>query len=155
MAAIKAYFISVTAVAAICAIVITLFEKKGAISGQIKLLAGIILTIAVIRPLIHIRIQNVTEYTDEVFFQADVAVSAGEAMAEREMESIIKARLQTYILDKATALGAELEVEVFVQECVPVGAMLCGAVSPYVKIQLENWMADSVGIPKEAQQWTG
>lgn len=153
MASVKSYFLCILSVSILCGVILSFFDKKSAAAGQMKLLTGIILTITVIRPIIDVRLQNIAYYTDDICKQADIAADYGEVVARQEMESIIKTRLQAYILDKATAWNTELEVEVFVQECMPVGVLLSGAVSPYVKVQLENWIAGTLDIPKEAQQW--
>ena len=58
-------------------------------------------------------------------------------------------------MDKAKNLDAEItvEVELNVEENVPCGVTMTGAVSPYVKEVLSSFVEDSFGIAKEKQIW--
>lgn len=155
MDAVREYLLSVTASAIICGIVTRLTASKGTISSIVKLLAGVFLAVVVIKPVINLQVAEFQRYTDGISQRADAVVSMGQEMAAQEMEAIIISRTQAYILDKADELGAALEVEVQLNGGIPARVFLAGAVSPNAKAQLSAWIENDLGIPLEAQEWTG
>jgi len=158
MEGLKAYLISVTAASIICGIVNALAGKRGAVSSVLKLLTGLFLALTVIRPVIRLSLSEIELYLDSISTKADAAVADGEIVASRELASIIKAETEAYILDKAASLGVDLQVDVILSDNappLPVEVLLIGAASPYAKAQLSAMIADELGIPKEAQRWTG
>ena len=72
----------------------------------------------------------------------------------KKMCEVIKANTETYILDKATTMEVELNVEVTLDGLIPKKVILQGAVSPYTRASLSDWIAQQLGIPREAQIWT-
>jgi hypothetical protein len=59
-------------------------------------------------------------------------------------------------LDKATALGAEISVQVHLSgDALPApnGVTVEGAISPYGKTKLSGILEKDLGIPMEAQTW--
>lgn len=158
MEELKAYLISVTAASVICGILNALAGKKGSVTSIIKLLTGLFLALTVIRPVVKISFDEFDQYMDAVSVEANAAVSDGENMASQELASIIKAKAEAYILDKAASLGVDLEVDVILSNTappMPVEVVLAGAVSPYAKVQISTMIAEDLGISKEAQQWSG
>ena len=80
----------------------------------------------------------------------------GENLARDSMAEIIKSETEAYILDTARSLQAEVTVEVSVnEENVPDSVTVSGAVSPYVRRQLQRIIESDLGIAKENQKWTG
>ena len=76
--------------------------------------------------------------------------------AAQEQAKIIKEQSQAYILDKAVSLGADISVAVTVSETTPptpIEITVKGAVSPYVKTVLKDYLKEQFGIPEEAQKW--
>jgi len=150
----KGYLISITAAAILCSIAIRLSGNKGTASAVIKLLAGLFMTITVLKPVLSIEIQGVPYAVLGVTQQAEQAARIGEEMASNEISSIIIDRTQAYILDKAATLGVKLDVEVVLSDFVPKKVRLSGAVSPYAKAQLSHWIEENLGLPPEAQEWS-
>lgn len=158
MEEIRTYLISVTAASLVCGIVNTLAGKKGTISSVIKLLTGLFLALTVVRPVVDLSIPDLNSYISSINTDAQAAVADGKNMASAELSAIIKAQTQAYILDKAASLGVDMEVEVILSDGappLPVGVILTGAVSPYAKAHLSTYLEETLGIPREAQQWTG
>lgn len=158
MDGVKAYLISITAASIVCGVVNALAGKKGAVSSVLKLLTGLFLALTVIRPAIRFSISTIDVYIADVNVQANAAVAEGKIMASEELAAIIKDETQAYILDKAAALGVDIEVDVILNEAtppLPEGVLLTGAISPYAKAQISELITDDLGIPKEAQQWSG
>ena len=87
---------------------------------------------------------------------AEDIVSEGEDMAVSATASIIKEQVTAYILDKASSLGLNLEVEVTMTGSsppVPSAVALKGTASPYAKQRLQQIITDELGIPEENQSW--
>ncbi len=150
----KNYLLSVTAAAILCGIVRELVGKQSAASGLVKILSGIFMACTLIAPL-RIMDFSVLEASGYSFAaEAEAAASTGKEAAAEELTAVIKSRSETYILDKAAAMGVDLNVEVTVEDLLPTAALIHGAVSPYTRSHLSEWISVQLGIPKEAQEWT-
>ena len=155
MEGVKTYILSIVAVSILCGILLTLVGSKGPIPQALKLLMGIFVAVTVLRPVVQIRLNGFSNYIGAFAADGRVVAGIGEEMAMAEAQGIIKQQVQAYILDKATALGAALDAEVTIDGYTPVQVTLTGSVSPYAKAQLTDWIAETLGIPKEAQRWNG
>lgn len=149
---IKDYLISVTAAALICGMINSL-AGKSSISKLMKLLCGIFLASVVIRPVVDIKMGDILDFSDNLAVSSDIAVSAGEKMAAEEMEKIIKAKTEAYILDKAKNIGAEISAEISLNDLVPTGITVVGNLSPYARSSLAAIITQELNIPPEAQIW--
>ena len=154
----KEYLISVTAAAVICGCVMSLLGSKGTIGAVGKLLCGIFLAVTVIRPVLEVELTEFEILSDQINQSSYIAVETGTRMVQAAMSDGIKTRMEAYILDKATALGADLEVDVILSEDaipVPKEIQLRGTVSPYIKKLLAAWLETDLGINGEGQIWIG
>ena len=83
-------------------------------------------------------------------------IASGQQMAREQETQIISRQTQSYILDKAQALGAMIEAEVGLSDerpFVPVSVTIKGNLSPYARQVLENIIQNDLGIRKEDQLW--
>ena len=81
----------------------------------------------------------------------------GLEMARSERMEIIYQQTSAYILDKANAMGLEVEVEITLQETdapIPIAVTLKGRASPYSRRSMEELLYRELGIPKEKIIWT-
>lgn len=155
MESIREYLIGVTAAALICA-VMTKLLGKGTLGAVVKLIAGIFMALAIISPMVDIRIEELTDFVSDIKLSADDAAVEGENSARAAVESIITERTREYILDKAEALGLEMTVEVELDTGeipVPRAVTLSGDISPYAKAVLSEYIAANLGIEAEEQTW--
>ncbi len=158
MEAVKGYLISVVSVSVLCAIIYTVVGKKSSLAALLRLICGILVVITVIKPVIHLKISDFTDYIDGISADASHYTRSGEDSAGEAQNVIIKEQTQTYILDKAASLGLHLDVEVVLSDAVPVvpsAVYLHGTASPYAKKQLSDYITETFAIGKEAQIWTG
>lgn len=158
MDALREYIFSVTAAAILCACVRSIAGEKGAAARVVKLICGLFLAFTVIRPVARIQLSDFAVFTSEIQLEAAAAATMGEDYAAESLEEIIKQQVRTYILDKAQALGAQVEVAVTLSDGpqpVPDSVTIIGPVAPYARSQLQKILEEDLGIPKEAQQWTG
>lgn len=156
MDSIKNYLISVIAAAIISGIATGIVGKKGTVGAITKLITGLFLIITVISPWSKLDIGWLSDYYSEYSIQAFDLITQGEAAAQDEITAIIKRQVEAYILDKASLLGMEIEVEVTMSETqppTPESVTVIGAVAPYGKQRLEYILCNDLGIAKENQFW--
>ena len=150
------YVLSIISASVIAAIVSSFFDGKSGTAGLIKLVSGLFLTFVIISPLTKLDFSRVNDYLDEFILEGVEAASVGENLAREAEGDIITDRVQAYILDKANSLGAELDVEVVLdQDNIPVSVTLIGNISPYAKAQMAAIIVNDLGISKEQQLWIG
>lgn len=153
MAGIKNYLLTVTAAAILCSILVRVAGKKGTAPAIIRLLSGLFMTATVLSPLITLELDRFADYTGGLSQQASQIAQEGTQMARQEMETIIISQTESYIQEKASALGVTLEVQVILNNQIPDRVMLSGAISPGAKVHLTAWITNNLGIPPEAQEW--
>ena len=157
MGAITEYLISITAAVLVCAAAKYLMGDKTPIGKLVKVICGVFTAITVISPLTDFKIQDITDKIESYISYGDGYVLAGTEYAEKTMEEIIKQQIETYILDEADKLSADIQASVTLcldRSYMPHSVKLSGAVSPYQKKLLSEYMEDTLGIAKENQQWT-
>ena len=158
MGSVRQYLIAVTAAAIICGIAKSLWSEKTVAGSMLRMIAGIIMTLTVLSPVVHLKLSALPELSAELVTQANSAAAIGEEMAAAEINAIIKEQVRAYILDKAAGLGASLDVEVTVAadgSHRPEEVILRGKISPYAKARLQSMIAEDIQIAKENQQWIG
>ena len=156
MAYIREYLLGVIAAAIICSISIVLVGKKGSIGTSIKLLTGLVMVLVALSPWTKGKLQDFEFYVESMKDDAAAAVEDGTSYAESAVAEIIKQEASTYILDKATSLGVNVTVEVYLNETeplVPIGVTLDGEASPYTRSVLTLYIENTLGIPAEEQRW--
>lgn len=156
MAGFSGYVLSVISAAIIVAIITSFFDGKSGIFGIIKLVSGLFLTFVIISPLTKLDFTTVNDYLEEFTLEGVEAASVGENIAKEAEGEIITGRVQAYILDKAKSCGAQLDVEVVLdQNNIPVLVKLGGNISPFAKAQVAAIITEDLGISKEQQIWIG
>lgn len=157
MDAVRQYIVSVTAAALIGGIAAGLVPK-GTARELVRLLCGMLLAVAVIRPLTGGNLGDLMDFSFLSTQEAEATAALGESMAKQSMAQIIKEETEAYILDKAAALKAEVRVEVTVSDSgtpVPTAAEFRGEVPADVRRQLETILQTELGIARENQIWIG
>lgn len=153
---IRQYLLSVIVASIISALVIRIIGKTGAFASLIKLLAGVFLIITVIAPWTMLKLNDLSSYFSDIQLQASHAAQFGESLATDAKNSIIRTQIEAYILDKASELDVNIEVEVILAETephLPESVAIRGTVSPFGKQRLGQIIADELGIPKEKLLW--
>ncbi len=155
MDAVYDHLLRILGAAILCGAANAFMSKKSTISAVVKLISGLFLAVTVIQPFVNLRLNNLPFLTADLRANAISAAQNGESMACLAYEQVIISETQAYILDKAAAMEVDLDVEVILHDQVPGEVILKGAVSPYAKQAISAWLEETLGIPKEAQQWTG
>ena len=154
---VRGYLLSVLAAALICAIATRLMGEKGTLATLTRLIAGLFRAFVFIRPVAGLDLSGLTDWSVRFDAEAEEAVAAGQSQTRKALAQLIKEQTQAYILDKAQALEAVLEVEVTLSDDdipVPVKVRLSGKASPYAKGRLQSIITEDLGIEKENQIWT-
>ena len=142
MDAIRRYVITLTAAAMLCALVKAITAGRKGQEKILSLVCGIFLLATALGPLGLLRLPDLSDPT-------------AQDETKRQMAAIISEEAASYILDKADALGLQLEVQVELDaELLPCGVRLQGAASPYARSQLSGQIETELGIPKERQVWS-
>ena len=155
---IREYLIGVTAAALVCAIVKAFLPDKGAIATVIKTLLGLLMILAVVHPWTSISTEGMFDWTQDFTTDAQAVVSDAQVQAKEAVRARIKEQTEAYILSKAEALGAQVEVSVEISDealAAPLGVSITGTVSPYARQVISQMIADDLGISREAQEWIG
>lgn len=155
MEKIGGYILSIVAAAALCALSGALLEENTAVGKLGKQIAGLLLTVTVISPLTNVHFRDIGQYLEDLDLEAEAYADYGEESAGEEMGTIIKSRVEAYILDKASAMDLDIAVGVELGEndMAPYAVTVNGAVSPYAKEVLAGYMESNLGIARENQQW--
>lgn len=156
MGTVRAYILSVIASSVICGCVQMLIDKKSPSFTLVRTLCGIYMAFVLIVPLQRIDFSVYGNYFSGFAEEANSAVTSGKNIALQEQTKRIKEQSQSYILDKAVSLGANITVEVTLSNHIPPipsRITIKGAVSPYVKKVLTDYIKEQLGIPEEAQVW--
>lgn len=155
MRALGEYIVSVTSAAFVCAVVGSLMPK-GAAKEILRLVGGLFLVFAVIRPVTDLKLPDLVQMGEAYRHEADSAVAEGESLAEEAIRVRIKQDVEAYILDKAQTLGLELTAEVLLDAAgyLPVSVKIVGYAAPEPKQQMLQYLTLDLGIQEENIQWT-
>lgn len=151
------YIGSVSAAAMLCAMVCGLLRVT-AFQAQAKWICGIVMTVTILRPLVPVFQYHVSDFQIPQLQEGTVYSEEGKQDGKNALSEIISRQTRSYILDIAQAIGAQIEAEVILSEedpPIPVGVIITGDISPYLKLQLEERIQEELNIPKEHQIWTG
>lgn len=155
MDSIREYVIGVVAAALISGAVLTLTDTKGSVGTAVKLLAGIMMLLAVIRPWASISIDSLLDWTRDIAVDGTDLVASGEKIADEAYREGIIQKTQAYILDEAKALDCEVSVEVILSDdALPERVTISGDISPYAKQVISAMLTNELGIEREDQIWT-
>ena len=156
MDSVRQYVLTVVCMVIVCGVV-QMLCASGTAAAHVKLISGLMVAITIMRPLIQERIFVWDDYFAPISSNGEQMILDGQAAAENALAQLITDKTQTYILNKASDLGADIAVEVFLKDEYPMEPMsvtITGTVAPYVKQQLTECIRRELGIAKENQIWT-
>lgn len=149
------YVVSLTAAAMISGILVSLLPE-GNLRQVMRTACGVFLAVTALSPLGQAALPDLEGLVRDPLEAGQAAAAQGEAMADTERISLIKLGLEAYLLDKAAAMGVEVTARVRLDpQGNPTGITVSGDVPDAQRRRLEAVIAEDLGIPKEAQQWTG
>ena len=157
MDTVREYLIGVIVTAILCGVITNVLDTKSLVGTTIKLMAGLLMLLAVIRPWVSISLDNIFDWTADITANGSGFVADGDRMAQEAYRKSIIERTRAYIVDEAKALNCELTVEVILSDDeipIPKQVRLAGEVSPFARQALTNFMTENLGINREDQIWT-
>jgi len=149
----KQYVFSLIVCALSCGIISQIISdtKRKAL---MHLVCGTVLAISILRPLSKINLEELLYIPSLNQISADHYIADGEKTATEARARYIKASCETYILDKAKTLGADVMVQISLNEdLLPVFVEMRGEADPNVQMELQKILTTDLGIPKENQKW--
>ena len=152
------YLLSIITAAIICGLVNSLLEKNKTMASISKLLTGLVLLLTILRPMININVTNIFAFSKSMYSQSQEMIENAKSTSTKQERDLIKSRTEQYIIESAKAFGANISVSVELDSSeynIPRAVAISGMVSPFVKTQLTHKIEEDLGIPREAQTWTG
>lgn len=152
----KEYLLSIIGASLLCSIVYCLLDKKSGHYPIIKLICGLFITVTAIAPLTNISIPDISDFIGDTKYDANQLIQEGQNATYESMASIITEDLESYILDVANEIGADIQTEIVLDEQTPPSLQsvkIIGHVSPYAKQKMQQIIKQELGIPEENQIW--
>lgn len=155
MDAVRSYIYSIASAAVLCSILIVLSGKSNILSPTMKLMTGVVMTAVIIAPIIGLQEIPLNSFLDQLNRDAQTFAADGLENSRESLESRIISSTEAYILEKAALydLNIWVSVELDEQQMTPASVEIRGNVSPSAKRELQNTIAEDLGIPPEAQTW--
>lgn len=150
----KKYIFSVVACVFICRIVLQIISdpKRKAL---LRLVSGTVLAVFILSPLSELDFEEILDSASLQTESSEYSIEAGEKIALEVKAEYIKSACEAYILDKAKNMGAEISVQIFLDEnLIPQLAEIKGSQESDIQMQLQSILTDDLGIQKENQIWT-
>lgn len=150
------YLLNVVGACMIAAVARRILAGSKQFSGLGNVIIGIFLIFSILSPVKNIDwnmetwlpLAQVTDFS-HVAAQAD-------DYREAAIRSRIKQQSEAYVWNKAQSLSMDVQIEITLAgeaPYAPVAITLTGPASPYARGQLTRFLANEMGIPKEAQTW--
>lgn len=155
MGGIRSYATAIFGTALIISIVTDLSENS-AFKKQIRLICSIILTMAILKPLLSFSSVSINEFIGSDWMDANAAAEIGKTFQSHSIQNIIRDETAAYIQKEAKALGADIIVKVELNADsppFPVAVTISGFFDKACKDQLCTLLVQQFDIPKEQQTW--
>ena len=155
MAGLRAYLLRLLWAAMVCGILNRMVKGSGC-APVIRLLCGVFLTVVLVQPLCGLSFEEPLRWTEDLNALGAEIVEQGSREAQAQKETIIKTRLEAYIVEKAAQAGASVTADITLGgDGLPQAVTVTGALSPAAKRKLRQVMTEALGIPEVRQQWNG
>ena len=155
MEGIRGYFLAIVA-ACMLAVLACALLKNSKMQRITKFIAGILILLTVATPLLRIDTAALAERISELGRGSRFDTQEISKDYQTMLRALVKKNTQTYIEDKAQELGGIIQAEVTVgsgEYPAPEHVALTGTMTPEQAQRLESYIADSLGIPPEQQEW--
>ena len=155
---IQNYLLTFISACFLCAVVQALMpkgaEKKAACFG-----CGLVLILTVLKPVAALDLEHLARSISRWEIQASEIQSGIKIENQELIAAIIKEKCETYIWDKAAALGIvpqSVEVEILADgsQPHPCSVKITGEYTQGQKQQLSQWIRQELAVGTEDQEWT-
>lgn len=146
------YLLQIVAAAILCGIIGNLCNSS-AFDSLIRLILGAVMLLAVTKPIRNHQFFDIDFDFDAITAHGEQIIAQGENSAKNAMSQIISEKVNTYVENKASCWGADVQVQTAIKNGIPDTITISGEVSPYVRTQLASWIEAEIGIKGEALDW--
>lgn len=147
------YVVSLTAAALISGMLLAMVPE-GTTQKLLRLVCGIFLTITALSALPGLKQPDLTAYLENYQQEGEALAAMGEENGRRDQLECIKQAMESYILDQAAALGADVHPDITMAEEGTVRrVVLAGRYRQDQRRTLAAILTNDLGIPEENQQW--
>lgn len=154
MEEVREYLISLICASIICSIVKLLIPHSGKMKSIIHIMCGLFMGITALSPVINLKLPDYHTHILTVYDTANQISREAAQTRTENMARIIKDQTEAYILEKADSLDMDVAVEVKLnEELLPERVVVVGAVAPYDRKILENYIQQTLDVPEEQQLW--
>lgn len=154
METLRTYLLGIVA-AAMAVTAASALLREGSLRRAVRLAGSVVLILVVLGPLLRESLDAFGAYLAEIEMEEDALRSGIEVENTDILTRIICRKTEAYILDKATAMGAEVEVAVTMEQGehypYPYAVTVEGALTDAQRELLSEDMELSLAIPKERQ----
>lgn len=150
------YIYNIIIAALMVSILLAITPTKSISASLIRIVVGIFLIMIVIAPATRLQIDDMLNNLSEIDTSSAAIIAEAERYSSARQGQVIKQSVESYILNIASGLGAEISVEIQLSDdfpCTPDSVRLTGPVSPMVKQRLLVVISQDLGIPEESQTW--
>lgn len=122
----------------------------------IPILTGLFILMSVLNPVSALRTEDFIAGFSQIRAEGEALSAAGEELSRTAFRRSISQSLEAYIQTRAADYGLRLEAKVVVSDsddCRPVSVCLTGQWDDAGRAGFARFLSESVGIPKENQQW--
>ncbi len=155
MESLRQYVLSVISIAVLSGTVMLFFHGSPN-DTIVKLVAGLMVTVTVVSPLLENPKLSLESFWREISIDGDRVVRNGAKIAGEAEAAYIKDAMESYISSKGKELGVEISTEIILQDGTvktPEKVILSGEISPYLKKHLGETIESDLGISEERQIW--
>lgn len=152
----RGYLLSIVAISLLASLLLTLVPK-GSVHRTLSFLCGLAVILVTIGPVAKLDFEDLARSFSQMQIGSDFSGEDVQTNNDELIAAIIKEKAETYIWDKAHALGLSLTVTVEVKTGdgypYPYSVSVRGACSRQQKTQLERDIAANLAIPSQRQEW--
>lgn len=155
MTLLRQWVLGIAGAAVFCAIALEL-TPKGRVRSVQRLLCGVVLSLAMLKPLLSIDMQRYSISLAEYRRSGEEIASRAEKISDSLSRTLIQEKCSAYILDKAEQLGLDIagaQVELHWSEegvWYPTDAQIDGKYDE----RLSRIVESELGIDRDRQKWS-
>lgn len=155
-AALREYLLSLAGCGMLLTLVLTVL-RPGTIRTITGIMGGLLMILAAVSPVVKLDPDSIAETIWSMQVDGEELRNGVEFGSRELLSQVIRERCAAYILDKAAAMGVNLEVNITLEETgdlpYPIAVTITGNWSPSEQKALQDYISGELGIPRERQEW--
>ena len=152
----RTYLFSICA-AAVLSVLVPMLISKNMIRKTTEFACGLLLLVVVVSPVVQLDLTDFRQIISSYMLDPSTTFAEQNAAEGNFTAERISLQCEEYILDKAEAIGMNIQVEVHMNEDMlyplPVRVMISGRYSPWQKEKLSFILEQDLGVPENQQEW--